>query len=47
MSDNSDTLYLVVSLLIDGEQYKEVLNFLNIRNDVNRLIEHKVLSNNR
>lgn len=46
-SVNSDTLYLIVDLLIDDEKYKDVLEFLNIQKNINRLIEHKVLSNER
>jgi 3-phenylpropionate/cinnamic acid dioxygenase small subunit len=45
MEKNLDTFYFIVAQLIDDEKYSEVLEFLNVSKDINRLIEHKVLSN--
>jgi hypothetical protein len=46
-TSDSDILYLIATMLIDQEEYKDILKFLNIRNDINKLIEYKVLSNDK
>jgi hypothetical protein len=44
---NEDLFYLIVANLIDGKNYEYVLKFLNISKNINQLIEHKVLSNQK
>jgi len=45
--DNSHILYMIVALLIDDENYHDVFPFLNLRKDINQLIEQKVLANDK